>query len=126
MHYADLTPFEYNSAYVGLNVGWLDGDHSFPTGDVPAGFLDALFAVIASGDYTRCAAAGAHMCNICDSRQAIYEHNGDEIMVGNSEIAIPHEGVNYIAPSLIYHYVESHRYLPPEAFVRGVLATDAQ
>ena len=121
MHYADLTPFEYNSAYSGLNVGWLDSAHEFPTGVVPHGFLAALFGVIASGDHTRCAAAGGHVCNLCDSRQAIYELDGDEIMVGNTEISVPYDGTDYIAPTLIYHYVQSHDYLPPEPFIRGVI-----
>lgn len=121
MYYPDLSPFEYNAAYSGLSVGWLDAEHSFPTGDVPAGFLDALFAIIASGDFTRCAAAGIHTCKICDSRQVVYERNGGEVMVGNSEIAIRYDGVDFIAPTLIYHYVEAHKYRPPAPFVQGVL-----
>lgn len=126
MYYADLTPFDYNSCYTGLSVGWLDAVHPFPTGTVAAGFLDALFAVIASGDFTRCAAAGVHLCELCESRQAVYERNGQEIVVGDAEIAVPQEGIEYVAPTLIYHYVEAHHYLPPEPFVQGVLAAAAR
>ena len=121
MYFADLTPFAYNSAYQGLNVGWIDGEHPFPQGDVPDGFLDALFDLIASGELTRCVAAGHHSCEVCESPQAIFERHGEELLLGNFEIAVPYEGDVYVAPSLVYHYVEAHQYLPPEPFVQGVI-----
>lgn len=121
MYYEDLTPFEYHPAYSGLNIGWLDGQHPFPTGESTPEFLDPLFGVIQSGDFTRCAAAGTHTCEICGSRDVIFERNGEEIFVGNTEISIPCDGIHYIAPSLIYHYVADHHYLPPDPFVRGVV-----
>ena len=121
MYYPDLSPFEYNSAYSGLNVGWLDGDHDFPTGDPPDGFVDALFSVIGSHEFTQCASPGTHRCGICLSDEVVFERNGDEIYVGNAEIAVPFDGVDYIAPTLIYHYVLSHGYIPPAPFIQGVL-----
>jgi len=123
MYYKDLTPFEYNSAYTGLNIGWLNGSHSFPTGDPSEGFLDLLFATVSSGEYTRCAASGFHVCEICHRREVIAQLDGKEIVMGNTEIAIPFDGVEYVAPSLIYHYVKLHRYLPPDPFIKGVMAT---
>lgn len=121
MYYADLTDFEYNTFYTGLNVGWLDGEHEFETKKPTSAFINALFAVIASGQFSRCAAAGLHSCEICGDRENMAERKGEAICLGNTEIAIPFEGVDYIAPSLVFHYVDAHSYLPPKPFVRGVI-----
>ena len=41
---------------------------------------------------------------------------------GNGEIRVSDGNVMYAAPTLIYHYVVAHAYLPPEAFIAAVLA----
>jgi DNA gyrase inhibitor GyrI len=30
-------------------------------------------------------------------------------------------GLAFVAPTLIYHYVEAHGYFPPEAFIEAVM-----
>ena len=121
MYYEDLTPYEYNSAYKGLNVGWLDGSHEFSTGRPPKGLLDAIFKAVASGKLSRCACAGFHTCEICGTKKVVFKRRGAEIIVGTSEIAVEYNGETFVAPSLIYHYVRTHKYLPPEPFVSGML-----
>lgn len=121
MYYQDLSEFEYHSAYTGLNVGWLDGEHDFPLATPSTEFLDALFAVIESGKFTKCAAAGVHLCELCNSRELVVDRNGGEIFMGNTEIEITSRDMNFIAPSLVYHYVSEHNYSPPEPFIQGVI-----
>ena len=121
MFYPDLTPFEYSSTYTGLNVGWLEKGNKFPKEEPSAEFLDALHDVIASGSFKKSICAGLHFCTLCRFRKNFAQRNGNEISMGNSEIAIPYRRKTYIAPSLVYHYVSSHRYLPPEPFILGVL-----
>ena len=45
---------------------------------------------------------------------------------GSAEIIVPgRDGKAYRAPTLISHYVRSHRYRPPREFVEAVLALDS-
>lgn len=42
-YYPDLSPYEYGFAIPEcVNIGWLDNEHDFETGDVPDGFIDKL------------------------------------------------------------------------------------
>lgn len=58
------------------------------------------------------------------SKSTVYlEHLGQKKLLGMSEIWLPSSsGVIYAAPSLIYHYMEAHRYLPPQEFLDAVIA----
>ncbi|MEW6206883.1 MAG: hypothetical protein AB1631_00845 [Acidobacteriota bacterium] len=52
----------------------------------------------------------------------IYRH-GRAIGFGSGEIRVRGRGrIRYAAPTLIYHYIETHRYLPPQEFIEAVLA----
>ena len=42
--------------------------------------------------------------------------------MGNGEIRLRDaDGIWYVAPRLVIHYVEKHRYCPPEGFLSAVL-----
>ncbi len=41
---------------------------------------------------------------------------------GSGEVFVPGERCIYVAPRLVIHYLEAHRYRPPDGFVRAVLA----
>ena len=43
--------------------------------------------------------------------------DGRKIVLGTAEIRVRGAGVTYAAPNLIYHYCESHQYLPPPEFI---------
>lgn len=131
MHYHDLSQYEYFLEIVGserrdyskyLNVGWLDSRFFYPTGEVPAGFLDKLFLLCLEPEAeTR----GNHVCDLCKS-PGIFEmlkvqKNGVDCWLGNGEIRIGTSEVVYVAPTLIYHYVSEHSYLPPAKFIEAVL-----
>ncbi len=63
------------------------------------------------------------MCPFCQNHNGIEcEKNGETLLLGTAEIRVfSEQGEIFAAPTLIYHYVAVHHYLPPEAFVNAVL-----
>ena len=119
--FADLTPYSYLDGIDGnratLNVGWLDGAHPFPQGEVPAGFSTRLGVLIEHGrtQETR----GLHYCELCP--------NDEHSPWGSAEIrAVGVNGTRFAAPTLIHHYVIEHRYTPPRPFVEAVLRVSVE
>lgn len=103
-------------------VGWLDGDHAYPEGAASEAFVDALFEACVAKELriTR----GWHRCSLCAVAPVplVETWKGRSAALGHSEIeVIGADGVRYGAPQLIAHYVASHRYQPPAAFVDAVL-----
>jgi hypothetical protein len=128
MYFEDLSPYEYlrrpaDAAIV--NVGWLSVDHSYETGDVAAEFLEAVRRLVASPvNLTR----GVHECEFCPSpmttRNGAPWYQPVPGSTGNGEIRIVgNDGRTYVAPVLLLHYLEAHRYRPPVAFIAAVLGS---
>jgi predicted RNA-binding Zn-ribbon protein involved in translation (DUF1610 family) len=127
--FEDLTPYAYlvRAGRVPertLNVGWLDEGHEFPTGDVPASFVDRLrtLAECATTMQTR----GLHECPFCseepDTRAEWWLPRASSGRHGSNEIrGVGADGVRYAAPTLVVHYVTAHRYRPPQAFIDAVV-----
>ena len=44
-----------------------------------------------------------------------------EVNMGLLNLWVPGDGCVYVAPSLIAHYIQAHRYSPPQEFVEAVL-----
>ncbi len=42
-------------------------------------------------------------------------------MLAASNVMLPGEGVIYVAPSLVAHYVDAHEYQPPQEFMEAVI-----
>ncbi len=59
---------------------------------------------------------GIHCCDLC-----LYE--GDSAGVKN--VFIPGDGVVFVCPELIAHYMNAHWYRPPDEFCRAVLSCPA-
>jgi hypothetical protein len=143
MFFADLTPYTYGystkppQTHV-LNVGWLSHEHPFTTGDVSDSFVRTLRRLISSPVVTPLITAmGFHECELCppwlaDEPRATWllgnpppppgKVSGG---MGNGELWVP--GANnlvYVAPVLVVHYIEVHRYLPPQVFTDAVYALD--
>lgn len=126
MYFEDLSPYEYgrrapNPAIV--NIGWLSGDHAYQTGDVPPELLEAVRRLVASPVNLY---RGVHTCEFCPSPART--PNGAPQWppvpgtTGNGEIRIRgREGRTYVAPVLVLHYIEAHRYRPPDVFIAAVL-----
>src|SRR5262245_10212871 len=125
MFFADLTPYEYGGQPQDnlLNVGWLSRDQPFSTGTPPDGFLQVLRRLVASPVNLY---RGFHICEFCpDPPAGSTGHQSSTPppgTFGNGEIRVSGVGgVIYVAPVLVAHYVEVHRYLPPATFIEAVL-----
>jgi hypothetical protein len=104
----------YRPALHRLNVGWRSASrtrrgHSRgvrgEAGGCPAGAVGVRVP-------------GVHECDLCPA--------GHVGFGGNGELQIQGEpGIAYAAPFLITHYVTTHGYRPPQAFINAVLAVDA-
>src|ERR1041385_1255485 len=99
-----------------LAVGWLDDSHSFPTGPVPREVFDAL-AKLLMNPWQPFVSAGGHECELCRSIRV----GTQKVPVGSANLFVPTEDVVYAAPSLILHYIDTHRYQPPGVFQDAVL-----
>jgi hypothetical protein len=116
LFFQDMSPYVYlcdeplPNVY---NVGWLDTDHPFPRGTVSERFLSNLQQHCKTlVRHTR----GPFPCPFCDWTGLIE--------CGSAEVWIKgKENVVFAAPSLIYHYITSHGYRPPQEFIDAVETT---
>lgn len=98
-------------------IGWLDEHHGFQTGEIPAEFLYKLRDIIEKHLESESALGwdgidklfGVHTCELCHN----FSHG--------SNIGIPDDGILYVAPAMILHYIEEHEYLPHKQFIDSVL-----
>lgn len=132
--YADLSEYEYErnsvpAGHKGINVGWLDPGHDFPTGDAPEDFIDELGTLCAGRRYLLM--RGFHDCGFPHENGDVEQSflglevtiNGKQVALGSAEVRVAGEDDTIlIAPNLIWHYVTYHRYLPPREFIDAVLA----
>ena len=126
-HFKDLSTYEYfptkgDADYV--NIGWLSAEHDFSVGEIEKNLLSKLRKLAKNPEnVTR----GIHFCEFCDP--PIFSPRGDNFVCtlikdapnGNGEIRV--KGKNnktYIAPVLIAHYIELHKYLPPHEFLEAL------
>ena len=129
MFFADLTPYEYGYELPRsniLNVGWLSRGHAFPVGAVPEAFVNALRRLIASPVNLY---RGYHTCEFCPDPPVVVSSTGLRVRnppgetMGNGEIRVPGpQGRIYVAPVLVAHYVEVHKYLPPAEFIAAAIS----
>jgi hypothetical protein len=79
---------------------------------------------VLAGDHTN-QTRGFHRCDICGEQDSVVVlDSGERLMLGSAEIWIPGNGLIYAAPTLIYHYIERHAYLPPAAFIESLSRFD--
>ncbi len=121
MYFADLSPCEY----YGLSVGWLAKGHDFPRGALPSGFLERLLERCRHPAIRHC---GGHLCEFCPSLEHaraagdVELANGERVFVGSGFIRVhPKQGIAFVAPTLVFHYVKDHGYLPPARFIEAVM-----
>lgn len=110
-YYPDLSPYNYSHyCEKELNVGWLEKGQPFSVGEVPEGFLERLKWF--SEEPFPVFAAGAHFCEFCEDRDA---KSSCELRIVGEDDAV------YATPYLIVHYIEAHKYLPPQEFIDAVM-----
>jgi hypothetical protein len=131
MYYDDFTPYIYltnareprvDSAPQALNIGWLASSHPYTHGDVSDEFKARLWIFCrAPVNLMR----GFHKCDFCSDPSFSYlsvRKGDEELGMGNGEVWIcSHNDKVYVAPTLIYHYITQHQYLPPEPFIQAEL-----
>ena len=135
MYYPDLSTYEYglDRPLPGvLNVGWLDRAEPYATGAVPDLFAERLRIWFGSARINQM--RGIHQCNLCHNSRSILlpisenpscESEGKSLFFGNWEIWIPSSNqIVFACPALIIHYVESHKYRPPNEFISAVMGDD--
>ncbi|WP_285566740.1 hypothetical protein [Streptomyces sp. RTGN2] len=103
-----------------FNVGWLSRFRPFAEGAVDSEVMDILaFQVKMPRGRTR----GKYPCYFCSAFRAkgvavSVEIGGVEHPLGGGEIhAFSKDGDVFAAPDLIYHYIRSHGYRPPNDFM---------
>jgi hypothetical protein len=122
-YYPDLSRYEYHQHMPpnSLNVGWLDDTHPFPKGIVHPRLLELLRKRVANPNVQ---AFGLHSCELCplgtiQPRVSIADR---VVRLGCGELVFDsREGVSYVAPDMIVHYIIDHEYLPPRRFLAALL-----
>ena len=99
-------------------IAWLDAEHPYSTGDVPPDFVSALRAQLEGELWVYLRYRGSHACELCGPF--------DEGCWSTDNLFVPSPEYLYVAPVMIAHYIEEHRYRPPEEFVRAVEACPPQ
>lgn len=104
------------------NVGWLEPGQEFQTSArVDVGLLDRLwpFTLVAVD-----ASRGIHVCNYCNNISRNYlARDGADVLLGSAlTVVFGDDDVVFVSPNLIFHYIEFHKYAPPEAFRRGLFS----
>ena len=120
------------------NLGWLSNEHSFSIGESSNAFQKKLLEIIFLKDCNRM--RGVHICDICQENYYLVVHKlghilksknlsipqKDTKLLGLSEIWIPSKEGDFVyaSPTLIYHYILEHHYLPSKNYIESVLAFD--
>ena len=124
MYFDDLSPYTYSipknlpdgfdlgELANALNVGWLARGYPFPTGPTSLRFRSKLRKQARN---VQNPAFGFHECDLCGWRPWIKANGNGEIHVAGPD------GIVYVAPQLILHYISRHKYLPPQQFIDAVL-----
>lgn len=139
-YFRDLSPYSYGRhSHPGVvHVGWLDGIHSFPLGEVDPQLVDKMkLLALKPVELYR----GRHTCEVCIPPPEIAKLATDGKKLtdpesswakwnkwavsrsNNGEIRVADENLIYAAPILIVHYIQEHKYLPPSQFLEAVART---
>lgn len=121
----NLQPFRTSSQL--LAVGWLEPGCEIPTGPIDNDFAVKLSELFLD-PWEPMHAMGRHSCGFCrlsGGPTTFHLENSAksaQVAVGAANLWLPGEGVLYVAPSLILHYMDAHEYAPPLKFQAAVVA----
>ncbi|KOY87745.1 hypothetical protein AD998_17855 [bacterium 336/3] len=141
MYFKDYSKYSYNLG-VELekvkNIGWISHEFPFSVGESNNAFKKKLLEIIFLKDCNRM--RGVHICDICQENYYLFVHKSGHILksknlsipqkdtklLGHSEICIPSKDGDFVyaSPTLIYHYILEHHYLPSKDYIESVLAFD--
>ncbi len=112
-HSNDLEPCRYLPVPSDglISVGWLSRGCKFETGEVSPAFFEKLNHLCRE-PWQPVVSAGVHECDLC-------QFEGPRF---NANVLVPFDGLIYVAPVAITHYIASHWYKPPDIFIHAVNA----
>jgi len=113
MWIADLEPwslFADNFSEAMRAVGWIERDHDFPIGTVDIEVFQRLTELLLD-PWQPFVSMGCHECQLC-----LYRGPS-----GNRNLFVPSQGIVFVCPELITHYMNAHGYRPPSEFCRAVM-----
>ena len=123
-YFEDLSPWQFAGVtHDALKaVGWLDAGKRYSKGAVTSQFFEALLQLLVQ-PWQPVVAAGRHGCSLCrfSGGPGQITFGGATVTIGASNVYVPGDGVIYVAPSLVVHYVDAHEYQPPIEFMEAVL-----
>lgn len=96
-------------------IGWLERDRPFETGEAPREVFERL-AELLKDAWQPFISMGFHECELCRYTAEAR---------GTRNLFVPGDGLLYVCPELITHYMNAHGYLPPEEFQQAVMACPA-
>jgi hypothetical protein len=109
------------------SVGYLAREHAFAQGEVSEEVFDRLVNMLKLHIKLYIQHwMGYHHCYLgpCGSNQPQPASYYQGLVIPRScrsDIVVPDEGVLYVAPALVLHYIRCHHYLPPACFLEAVL-----
>jgi hypothetical protein len=121
--FADLTEYTYlrDAMRPGTkNIGWLKEAADFKLANHPSSLVERVWNTCGiSVAQTR----GFFVCPLCKKFSVSFAVRGSQsLFLGTSEIRVfSRRGDIYAAPTLIYHYMETHNYCPPDEFLTALI-----
>src|SRR5262245_46311185 len=112
--FADLSPCTYFGADCAAflrAIGWLDRAQPFSFGAVDPAVYRRL-VVLSKFPWEPAVLMGVHGCQLCQ-----YEPGSH----ASTNLFIPGNGTVFVCPTLVVHYMNAHRYKPPDEFCDAVM-----
>jgi len=107
------------------SVGYLAQGYDYPQDDVAEEVFDRLVDLVILHIKLHIQHwMGYHTCDLqpCGLNQPEPPYHGFVIPRRcRSDLVVPDNGVLYLAPTLIMHYIRCHHYLPPACFLEAVV-----
>jgi hypothetical protein len=131
------------------NIGWLGIESSYEQGEVTTHLIkklkEILFLHVRNMEdkeknvfdetksilmHTGFSRGSAYQCHVCREQKDIlvepidlqYYTGNKKILLGINEIQMPSmvKGEYYVFPTMIYHYIVKHKYIPPNEFLNAL------
>lgn len=123
--FADLSPCNSFSADDNRirAIGWLTWDKPYKTGEVSEHVFEKICQLLAN-PWNPAYPAGSHRCELCRFTGGTGTGQFKEFSVfgtSSASLFIPGNGIIYVSPSSIAHYIDAHAYQPPDEFCQAVL-----
>ncbi|KJZ08911.1 hypothetical protein TW85_23030 [Marinomonas sp. S3726] len=134
MHYEDLSEYKYyltKPLKNVINIGWLNSvsSHTEKPFYKSEGFLLKLKDIIIGNSVVNAhvnLVRSTEPCLVSGCEPIWIENDESKCCLGASEIWIPttKKGFYFASPSMIYHYISDHNYIPPKAYIDAVIRFD--